>query len=97
MTDYKELIDELTELLSLNDENLCSLIVKNNDLQNGLVQAAEAIEQLVKERNAAVDDLKEAMPCRACKYLAVLEYCKNCYSENHWEWRGVQEAEHETH
>lgn len=47
------------------------------------------IYQIEAERDAAVADLKDAMPCKACKYLAVLEHCKNCYPENHWEWRGL--------
>ena len=46
MNDYKELVAELEELSSLNDENLQSLIIENNDLQNALVYAADAIEAL---------------------------------------------------
>lgn len=51
MNDYNKLIDELKELLSLNDENLQSLIIENNDLQNTLANALDAIEQLAKERD----------------------------------------------
>ena len=48
MNNYKELVAELEELSSLNDENLQSLIIENNDLQNALVGAAAAIEQLTR-------------------------------------------------
>ena len=47
-SNYKELVAELEELSSLNDENLQSLIIENNDLQNALVDAADAIEQLTR-------------------------------------------------
>lgn len=60
-----------------------------------VLEAADAIEQLVKERDAAVDDLKSAMPCKACKHLTDLGYCERCYLERHWEWRGVKEGDDE--
>lgn len=56
-----------------------------------IVPLSDKCQRLQRERDAAVADLKEAMPCRACKHLAHLEHCKKCYSENHWEWRGIDE------
>lgn len=105
MNDYKELVAELEEFSSLNDENLQSLIIENNDLQNALVDAADVIEQLVRERDAAVADLKSELErerglnqCRYCKYQEGDSQCPpDCipYSEKWgWEWRGL-EGKHE--
>lgn len=58
-----------------------------------IAQLSEKCQRLQRERDAAVADLKKAMPCRACKHLVDLEYCKTCYLENHWEWRGIDETD----
>ncbi len=52
-----------------------------------------AIEQLVRERDAAVEDLKVNANCTNCKYLNGEGYCVAnwCYNGEAWEWRGVQE------
>lgn len=88
MNDYKELIEKFRAKRNdgwQKDGSYQEQIITVQDI----LDAADVIEQLTKERDAAVSDLKEAMPCRACKHLADLEYCKNCYLENHWEWRGI--------
>lgn len=59
-----------------------------------LIPSADAIEQLIKERDAAVADIKGAasFPCRLCKKEHT-EGC-DCYTAyDKWEWRGVQEGE----
>lgn len=93
MSDYKELIETLNALLSLNDENLSERVIANNDVQNALLQAADAIEQLVRERDAAVADLNVARSCLTCKSDG-LDFCEGCdswASKRKWEWRGAQE------
>ena len=80
MNDYKELLAELRK---------CKYCAR--DIAK---YAADAIEQLVKERDAAVKDLKEW-----CDELCYCEVCKHnskcskefCKFANNWEWRGVQE------
>ena len=80
MNDYKELLAELRK---------CKYCAK--DIAK---YAADAIEQLVKERDAAVKDLQEW-----CDELCYCEVCKHngkcskefCKFANNWEWRGVQE------
>ncbi len=63
-------------------------------------KAADAIEQLVKERDAAVADLKNIRACKFCKNLSQhidKEPCNSCLlyvrgrDTNNFEWRGVQE------
>lgn len=90
MTDYKDLIEILrsysTEVISYKIDGAFAY---------GVTAAADAIEQLVKERDTAVADLKELAVCDYCKWLiggdcTDLEH-EECHGE-HWEWRGVQEA-----
>lgn len=92
MNDYKELIGLLAHPADGRD---------NADI---MISAADAIEQLVKERDAAIADLKQASKipfggCHLCKSIRT-EICKECYRgdmfaeiaknpTDHWEWRGV--------
>lgn len=88
MSEYKELIDNLRN----NQNNIFQL------------EAADAIEQLVKERDAAVADIQPV--CGCCKWFR--DYgdvagcfcpkpCRNISGVNTmWEWRGVQEEENGT-
>ena len=53
----------------------------------------EMLEGLLKERDAAVNSLKDDRICQECKHRDVgwKEPCMHCdYSDNHFEWRGVQ-------
>lgn len=86
MNNYKELIE------ILRDETFCGKLDYIED-------ASDAIEQLVKERDAAIADLKEYASCDYCKH-------SNAECEEYWnigecglhglcsgekfEWRGVQ-------
>lgn len=80
MNDYKELVARLR---------------RTNFAQKDRDDAADAIEQLVRERDAAVADLKEATlddawECFACKHIHKAE-CSAYISGECWEWRGVRE------
>lgn len=82
MTDYKELIGDI---------RICLIAQPNQTLYKQLLrEATNAIVQLVKERDAAVD----------CIYA--IEDDLDRGNDNDWarehikEWRGVQEVEHET-
>lgn len=86
MNDYKRLLGDIGDLLIAHpSENVSKMYLR---------KAADAIEQLVKERDAAVKDLKEW-----CDELCYCEVCKHngkcskefCKFANNWEWRGVQE------
>ena len=71
------------------------------EIQQRLNEIADAFEQLVRERDAAVADLKvleRYAYCPVCKHFALHysdEPCKSCRSglgsEDNWEWRGVQD------
>lgn len=55
---------------------------------------AETIGKVIKERDAAVADLKGHCRCSDCKHLDANNRCKenhSCFDANHWEWRGVGE------
>lgn len=89
MNDYKELIE------LLRDDEFCGKLDYIDD-------AADAIEQLVKERDAAVKDMNTlcstfADICSFCKNDSrndgdVCVKCKGTDWLEFWEWRGVQEV-----
>ena len=57
-----------------------------------LIAGADAlayIQQLERERDALLKDLKATDPCDNCKHCG--DNCKDCEEDEHWEWRGVKE------
>lgn len=94
MNDYKELIEQL------NGACIVKAVMKDMTKADLFARAADAIEQLVKERDAAVADLKESAVesavCDYCKWLVDYDCTdlkhETCHGE-HWEWRGVQKEE----
>lgn len=74
------------------------------DMARENTELLQKIEQLEKERNAAVADLKEAcagcsndtLCCNYCKYqeddLQCHHDCKMYTKEWDWQWRGVKEG-----
>ena len=100
MNDYKELVENLRaagKSVELADGSFDIYIPTVEKCHN----AADAIEQLVKERDAAVADLKNVKACKFCKNLSPHIDKEPCYScllyvigqrcTNNFEWRGVQE------
>lgn len=93
MADYKELIGQL------NGACIVKVVMKDMTKADLFARAADAIEQLIKERDAAVADLKEGGFCMTCKHLVSTQeekLCMHCSiltggGEDNWEWRGVQE------
>ena len=93
MNDYKELICELKEL-SEEEKEFAS---NSGDiyLAEMLALAADAIEQLVKERNASIADFtiyikhmedgRKAFSCEFCNE----ENCDSCKHCSNFEWREV--------
>lgn len=59
-------------------------------------QAADAIEALLAERDAAVNELKYRVGCKSCAYFCVSIFEEPCYScrkekkFDKWKWRGPQ-------
>ena len=102
MNDYKELVKYLRE----EADAVRSIAIEFNipiSEENHSREAAYAIEQLVKERDAAVEDLtfsyKHGLSCFACKHdfaVDAAEYCIDCKFNSNFEWRGVQEANNGT-
>lgn len=98
MNDYKELVKYLREEADAVQAIEWEIPICTS---NHIKQAADVIEQLVKERDAAVADLKSELErerglnqCRYCKYQEDDNQCPHdCipYSEKwRWEWRGLQ-------
>lgn len=92
MNDYKELVEQL------NGACIVKVVMKDMTKADLFARAADAIEQLVKERDAAVADLKTVAHrhnlCDCCKHCTVpngddCDYGDDC----EWEWRGVQRAD----
>lgn len=88
MMDYKELIRRLDNCGEFDGDLLDA--------------AAEAIETLLAERDAAVDDLRHGPHHSTCKYGKHCDYISavtgfpDCCACDGWEWRGPQkEDKHE--
>ena len=62
MSDYKELISQCEEWLEITNKTNCS------DLHEFVSEVKDYIEQLVKERDAAVNDLERNCECTICKH-----------------------------
>ena len=63
--------------------------------RNKLRQAAEALEEAERERDAAVRDIEIHDGCEACKHADLLETdspCRECLASSEWfplwQWRG---------
>lgn len=93
--DYKELIKQLVDCDQL------SAAIEDDNLSLALENAADAIETLLAERDAAVEDLygdciacahsdspAERRPCSGCCYYTLAPYGKD-----YWQWRGPQKGE----
>lgn len=81
MNDYKELIE------ILRDDEYCGKL-------DFVYDAADAIEQLVNERDALLRNLTDICrwdesPCASCKAVHC-DACDDGYE--YWEWRVAQEA-----
>lgn len=92
MNDYKELIADLTAAANRNSNSL--------NTRDTCRKAADAIEQLVRERDAAIADISYLIirPLEVCKLCAhdfadtAAEKCPNCSditAYGNFEWRGV--------
>lgn len=101
MNDYKELIENV-RICDSGDCCGCTLHGNKINCQEVLLEyAADAIEQLVKERAAAVADLKqhvyESGECFACRhYIWETDRCDRSDEaaepdeDTCWEWRGCR-------
>ena len=105
MNDYKELIYALKSCQHIAS-NCIDCPLSNTKYYNPKTKecevhlhnvAADVIEQLVKERDAAVEDLtfsyKHGLSCFACKHdfaVDAAEYCIDCKFNSNFEWRGVE-------
>lgn len=102
MSDYEELIEKLCmagRWIKHDDGSEETYLLSVNDC----VEIADAIEQLVEERNAAVADIEKY--CRYCIVCKNADFtndythnrCRKCLDKDsrYFEWRGVKETEDE--
>ncbi len=86
-------------------ESLSAQLEQVKDERDGLnimlTQAQAMLETRTKERDAAVEMLRDSAFCCDCTYYAIsieAEPCKTCVacpnsSKPNWQWRGVREVE----
>lgn len=81
----------------------CPLSGNDDCVTDALREAADLIERLTAERDAALADLADARSCKTCKYACDTRDCSSCKSKtckcrechldkNAWEWRGLPGA-----
>ena len=84
----------------------CPAVSYKNCMDETHKCAADLIERLTAERDAALADLADARSCKTCKYACDTRDCSNCKSKtckcrechidkNAWQWRGLPEAPEE--
>ena len=94
MNDYKELVKCLREEADAVQAIEWEIPICTS---NHIKQAADVIEQLVKERDAAVADINETV-CDACVKTGTKECAGSDGTAifcNAFEWRGAQEDIHD--
>lgn len=102
MTD-KKVIQALRCCRSGEPCTRCPLVRNKNCVNVMHKRAADLIERLTAEKDAALADLADARSCKTCKYACDTRDCSSCKSKtckcrechldkNAWEWRGLPEA-----
>lgn len=110
MSDYKELIEDLRlgadildkkGILLFGGEDMTRIadaieqLAKERDLTlQSHAEMCERAEQLEKERDAAVADLRISSDCEFCKWLIGGDCTDLAHDEchgEHWKWRGLED------
>lgn len=68
----------------------------NVNLTGELAKAAAELEQVKRERDAAVKDLRvcsieNRMECQYCLFRTASSFCWDCTDGSNWQWRGQKE------
>ena len=71
----------------------CPYAGKPCDSMQMLKDALAYIQQLERERDAAVSDLENNKRCETCINYTPGYFCLGCKQGSNWQWRGVQEVE----
>lgn len=85
--EYKDLVEELRMVASL--DGFCYDCTQ-------CVNAANAIEALLAERDAAINELKNRVGCSSCAYFGdspFEEPCCSCRKESNWIWEWDKKKE----
>lgn len=89
MNDYKELIAKCNYWINLGDE-----MGKKLAITKFMEECRDAIEQLVKERDAAMADITHN--CKSCMKKCVISDALNRLHNgecDEWVWRGVSKVQ----
>lgn len=102
MTDEAKLIvNILRECAVATQCSKCVVFCENNEcLFTAAAKMIESLsaelEQVKRERDAAVEDLNASRMCRTCAHYGddgfISKRCINCASHCLWQWRGVKEG-----
>lgn len=95
--------ERISELLSLlRDEDNCNVLDCIDEAADLIESISAELEQVKRERDAAVEDFTEAMKhsesCIFCKHLNVIDDDGGCDmpkilpGESCWQWRGAKEV-----
>ena len=101
MIDYKPIADAMRHCKYKTTKAECKACAIHRICKNykGFIEdyAADVIEHLQKERDAAVADLKEVKSCETCKHMTEMDddLCIKCARSFglKYEWRGLSLAE----
>ena len=100
--DMRRFVDDYNQSTCDECDQLEQVEMERDGLNIMLAQAQTMLETRTKERDAAVEMLREAAWCCDCTYYEIsieAEPCKTCHASSssrkpNWQWRGVREVEH---
>ena len=63
-----------------------------NDAADLIESLSAQLDQVTRERDAAVEQLKEfdCATCVNCNLMHLSSVCKKCRNADYWQWRGVE-------
>ena len=83
-------IIELLEIL--RDEDNCNVLDYIDEAADLIESLAAELEQVKRERDAAVEDLRtKAYYCETCAHYTPGYFCSGCRNKSNWQWRGAKE------
>lgn len=88
-------IADLIESLSAELEITEAVAAQARGLECERDLLAAELEQVKRERDAAVETMAENPRCETCKHYTPGYFCLGCKRGDKWQWRGVKEEKDE--
>lgn len=89
MEHYEELLEQLRNIVNHGDEQPAEYCTNRCGGCDACDKSIDAIETLLAERDAAVEDLNAFPHYSTCKHGKEC-FPKNCSGCDKWQWRGPQ-------